>query len=245
MHSKRHTHVVHIAPLKVLDLNISQAFIWTLRVTRYHWHNLVAIVLWGILEQIPRPAPRRQTDDLPDWLKGSATFDEGRSSLTGGPIVHTGYYYTKYNRTHQVKLYKYNRQIHWYELTYNRLWSCYKVDADNQIDINNPYLRYFAITDPWHVDYIPETEEFHEPEPAEEFLARGIHHIATLQGPQAQLSPTHLVLPVIEQAAAQGEEIPVDVQPIASTSAVIIQNPAPPPPIVIQPTMAQAGGAQI
>jgi hypothetical protein len=41
-----------------------------------------------------------------------------------------------------------------------------------------------------------------------------------------QLSPTHLVLPHIEQAAAQGEEIPTDIQPIASTSAVIIQTPA-------------------
>jgi hypothetical protein len=79
----------------------------------------------------------------------------------------------------------------------------------------------------------------------EEFLAGGVHHVVTLQGPQAQLSPTHLVLPAIEQAAAQGEEIPVDIEPIASTSAVIIQNPVPPPSIVIQPAMAQAGGAQI
>jgi hypothetical protein len=47
-----------------------------------------------------------------------------------------------------------------------------------------------------------------------------------------QLSPTHLVLPHIKQAAAQGEEIPVDIQPIASTSAVVIE-------------MAQQGGAQI
>ena len=45
----------------------------------------------------------------------------------------------------------------------------------------------------------------------EQFLAGGLHHVATLEGPQAQLSPTHLVLPVIEQAAAQGIEIPVDI----------------------------------
>jgi hypothetical protein len=43
------------------------------------------------------------------------------------------------------------------------------------------------------------------------------------------------VLPHIEQAAAQGEEIPVDIQPIASTSAVVIETPE----------MAQQGGAQI
>jgi hypothetical protein len=37
----------------------------------------------------------------------------------------------------------------------------------------------------------------------------------------------------------------VDIKPIASTSVVIIQNPVPPLPIIIQPAMAQAGGAQI
>jgi hypothetical protein len=193
----------------------------------------VAIVLLEILGWTPRPAPRRQEDDLLDWLKGSATFDSARSSLTGGPTVHTGYYYTEGNRTHLVKLYEYKGRIHWYELTYNRLWSRYKVDKEDQYDIDNPHLRYYPITDPRHVNYIPELEEFHETEPAEEFLAGGVHHIATLQGPQAQLSPTHLILPTIEQAAAQGEEIPVDIKPIASTSAVIIQNPVPPPPIVI------------
>jgi hypothetical protein len=108
---------------------------------------------------------------------------------------------------------------------YNRLWSRYEVDEEDQYDIDNPHLGYYPITDPRHVDYIPEPEEF---------LARGVHHITTLQGPQAQLSPTHLILPTIEQAAGQGEEIPVDIEPIASTSAVIIQ-----------PTMAQQGGAQI
>ena len=89
----------------------------------------------------------------------------------------------------------------------------------------------------------PTQETFHELE--EEFLAGGIHHVATLQGPQTRLSPTHPVLPVIEQAAAQGEEIPVDIAPIASTSAVVIQNPVPPPPVVIQPPpMAQPANIQ-
>jgi hypothetical protein len=205
----------------------------------------VAIVLWGVLGWTPRPALRRHADDLLDWLKGLATFDKARSFLTGGPSVHIGYYYTEGNRIHPVELYEYEGWIHWYELTYNRLWSHYEVDKEDQYNINNPHLGYYPITDPQHVDYIPELEEFYETEPAEEFLARGIHHIATLQGPQAQLSPTHLILPAIKQAAAQGEEIPVDIEPITSTSAVIIQNPVPPPPIIIQPAMAQAGGAQI
>ena len=47
-----------------------------------------------------------------------------------------------------------------------------------------------------------------------------------LGGPQAQLFPTHLILEHIEQAAIQGETIPMDIQPITSTSQVVI-NPAP------------------
>ena len=99
-------------------------------------------------------------------------------------------------------------------------------------------MGYWPITDPHHFNYVPPPPEspleYHNP--AEQFLSGGLHHIVTLEGPQAQLSPTQLVLPVIEQAAAQGENIPVDIQPIASTSAVVIQNPTPPPPIIIPVT---------
>ena len=43
-----------------------------------------------------------------------------------------------------------------------------------------------------------------------------------LEGPQSQLSPIHLILLIIKQVAAQEEQIPVDIQPIASTSEGII-----------------------
>ena len=106
-----------------------------------------------------------------------------------------------------------------YKKTYNQ----YKTELNDQVPIDTPHLGYFSINDPRHVDYIPPPTtplEYHDPQ--EQFLAGGLHHIATLEGPQAQLSPTHLVLPAIEQAAAQKIEIPVNIQPIASTSAVII-----------------------
>ena len=108
----------------------------------------MAIVLSGILGQTPRPAPRRQEDNLLEWLKGSATFDSARSTLTGGPTIHTGYYYTEGNRTHPVELYEYEGQIHWYKLTYNRTWSHYEVDEEDQYDIDNLHLGYYPITDP-------------------------------------------------------------------------------------------------
>ena len=102
---------------------------------------------------------------------------------------------------------------------------------------------YWYIYNPQHPNYLPDPPAEEEaPQPHEEFVAGGLHHIATLEGPQAQLSPTHLVLEHIEQAAIQGETIPVDIQPIASTSQVVI-NPAPQPTTIVQqpqaPAMAQ------
>ena len=203
----------------------------------------MAIRIVGHLDTTPKPVARRQQDDLPDWLKGTVTFSLTHSRFSGQPNKHTGYYITRGNRQIAVELLEVDNQIHWYELTYDTLWDHYEVDETDRLEIDNPAVGYFDIDDPRHVDYVPATETFHKPE--EEFLAGGIHHVATLQGPQSQLSPTHPVLPVIEQAAAQGEEIPVDIAPIALTSAVVIQNPVPPPPVVIQPPpMAQPANIQ-
>jgi hypothetical protein len=57
-------------------------------------------------------------------------------------------------------------------------------------------------------------------------VAGGLHHIATLEGPQAHFSETYPILPYIEQAAIQEEAIPVDILPIASTSQVEMSTPA-------------------
>ena len=161
------------------------------------------------------------------------TFSLVHSKFSGQPNKHTGYYITRGNRQIAVELLEVDNQIHWYKLTYNTLWDHYKVDKTDCLEINNPAVGYFDIDDSRHVNYIPAPETFHKPE--EEFLAEGIHHVATLQGPQSQLSPTHPVLSVIKQATAQGEEIPIDIAPIALTSAVVIQNPVPQPPVIIKP----------
>ena len=194
----------------------------------------------------PKGINRRREDNLLDWLKGEAVFQKHCSKVTGELTPHQGYYYIRENKQILVELLEANGQIHWYELLYNKTYNQYKTELDNQVPINTPHLGYFPIDNPRHVDYIlPPTTPLEYHDLQEQFLAGGLHHIATLEGPQAQLLPTHLVLPIIEQAAAQGIEIPVDIQPIASTSAVIIQNPTPPPPIVIQPAPMAQQGAQI
>ena len=208
--------------------------------------NLAAIKVAGPLTNRPKGINRRCKDDLPDWLKGEAVFQKHHSKVMGEPTPHQGYYYVRENKQIPVELLKANRQIHWYKLLYNKTYDRYKTELDDQVPIDTPHLGYFSIDDPRHVDYIPQPAtplEYHDPQ--EQFLIGGLHHVATLEGPQAQLSPTHLVLPVIKQAAAQGIEIPVDIQPITSTSAVVIQNPTPPPPIVIQSAPMAQPGAQI
>jgi hypothetical protein len=86
---------------------------------------------------------------------------------------------------------------------------------------------------------VPIIEE--TPAPYKEFVSGGLHHIATLAGPQSQLSPTYQILPFIEQAAAQGEAISVDIQPIASTSQVEIQPTMAAPIQINTQTFGQQG----
>ena len=107
----------------------------------------------------------------------------------------------------------------WYILHYSSRLQRYQATDKSILPIQNPFIGYWHLDEPDHPDYVIPAQQ---PEPVEEYLAGGLHHTITLEGPQSQLSPTHLILSVIEQAAVQGEEIPVDIQPIASTSQVII-----------------------
>ena len=172
----------------------------------------MAIKVAGPLGNRPKGINRRCKDDLPNWLKETAVFQKHCSKVTREPTSHQGYYYKRDNKQIPVELLEANRQIHWYKLLYNKTYNCYKTELDNQVPIDNPYLGYFDISDPLHANYIPPPTtplEYHNPQ--EQFLAGGLHHVATFEGPQTQLLPIHLILPIIEQAAAQGEEIPVDI----------------------------------
>jgi hypothetical protein len=104
----------------------------------------VAIQLSGLLTQTSKRITRRQQDNLPNWLKGTATFDQDINN-TGYSTAHTGYYYQQNNLERPVELLEVNRQIHWYNLMYNTLWGQYKVDIDDQIDTDNEYLGYYPI----------------------------------------------------------------------------------------------------
>ena len=185
---------------------------------------------------------RRREDNLPNHVKGSVTFHEFKDE-NGRFKPITGYYTNDDQKRVAVELLKdKEHKDTWYILDQDTSGR-FATNRYNRLDLYARGTGYWYIYDPQHPDYLsdPPAEE-EAPQPHEEFVAGGLHHVATLEGPQAQLSPTHPVLEHIEQAAIQGETIPVDIQPIASTSQVVI-NPAPQPTIIVQqpqpPAMAQ------
>ena len=185
---------------------------------------------------------RRREDNLPDHIKGSVTFRAFKDENDRFKPI-TGYYTNDDQKRVAVELLKdEEHEDAWYILDQDTS-GCFATNRYNRLDLYARGTGYWYIYNPQHPDYLPDPPvEEEAPQPHEEFVTGGLHHIATLEGPQAQLSPTHPVLEHIEQAAIQGETIPVNIQPIASTSQVVI-NPAPQPTIIVQqpqpPAMAQ------
>jgi hypothetical protein len=142
---------------------------------------------------------RQKSDDLPEYLKGSAYFKDHQTA-SRSQQVHTGYFYQDVHRDKRaIEFLNINGERRWYNLHYSSLNQVYYTyDTDVLPRENLPYTGYYHIEDPNHPDYVAPVEV---PEPHEEFVSGGLHHIATLKGPQAQFAETHHILPYIEQAA--------------------------------------------
>jgi hypothetical protein len=183
---------------------------------------VAAIYVIGSFVEGHKTVARRKHDDLPENLKGSIYF-ENHQEAQRSQHVHTGYFYQDvHGDKRAIEFLNVNGERRWYNLHYSSLNQVYYIyDTDILPRENLPYTGYYHIEDPNHPDYVAPSEE---PAPHEEFISGGLHHVATLEGPQAQFSETQPVLPYIEQAALEGEVIDVDIQPIASTSQVEMAN---------------------
>ena len=201
-----------------------------------------ALKVPGGIQDSAKIIHRRRCDDLPDHVKGTVTFHVFKDENDRHKPI-TGYYTNDDQRRVAVELLKdEEHEDAWYILDQEST-GCFVTNRHNRLNLYTRGTGYWYIYNLQHPNYLPDPPAEEEaPQPHEEFIAGGLHHVTTLEGPQAQLSPTHLILDHIEQAAIQGEAIPVDIQPIASTSQVVI-NPAPQPTIIIQqpqpPAMAQ------
>ena len=134
---------------------------------------------------IPRHIHRRQFDDLPEHVKGRAYFEDH------GDTDHTGYYFDnqKQQKT-PTEFLCIDGEDRWYILHYSSRLQRYQATDESILPIQNPFTGYWHIDEPDHPDYVIPAQQ---PEPVEEYLAGGLHHTTTLEGPQSQLSPTHLV----------------------------------------------------
>ena len=166
---------------------------------------------------------QRKQDDLPTHVKGEGVVyrEFSTSSTTGKVHPRTGYYIEETDEA--VEFLKDEDEDTWFLLqqdTTGRFVTC----KDNRLERYAKRTGYWYFGDEQHPEYhlLQQAEsQLHE-----ELVTGGLHHVVTLQGPQAQLSPTHQVLPAIERAASLEEKIPIDIEPIASTSAVIMSQPA-------------------
>jgi len=107
---------------------------------------------------------------------------------------------------------------------------------------DNSDLGWWRIDDPQHPDYFDEEAAASTSQalPAEQFVAGGLHYVATLGGThplslETSLSP---VTDIIEEAAIQGEDIPVNIPPVIIHAPAIVAAAAVPAPVFVAPAPA-------
>ena len=157
---------------------------------------------------------QRQSDNLPDHVKGSATF-ETHQRLRSKANKNTGYYINSSQGKVAVEFITINGEDHWITLTTNDDAEAWYSSNQRIVPRDNTALGFWSTDDSQHPDFF-----IHHPEHApstsqEETLAGGLHHIATLQG-ATLFTPQEPILPQIEEAASQGISIAVDTAPAAS-----------------------------
>ena len=103
---------------------------------------------------------RRQTDDLPTHVKGTAFFENHRGQ-EGQRRYDTGYYITTSDGTKcAVEFIHANNRDDWYSLEKNNLGQYITTTAKKIPElVTDRYLGYWDVTDPQHPDYVNQTEE--------------------------------------------------------------------------------------
>ena len=130
------------------------------------------------------PVNRHQKDDLPEHVKGQAYFEE--ASLP----VNTGYYINTPKKKHvAVKFIRITEgEDYWTTLHWSSANSHWCTAAEALIKRDSTITGWWKIKDPQHLQYVAPAdspvEELEYTDPLEEVISEGLHHIATLQGPQ-------------------------------------------------------------
>jgi len=205
----------------------------------------VGIQLIRELDNTHKHIQRRQTDNLPNHVKGQAYF-KSHPRLRGRVNPDTGYYISAGTDKLAVEFVTANREDNWTQLG-KETDSTWYTTKEALVPKENRLLGWWNTDDSQHPDFFIHHPE-HVPAPPEETLAGGLHHIVTLQG-ATPFTPQTPILSQIETAATQGIAIPVDTVPIASTlpvastsAPVIITTLGPNTLTYIPPTMSGPTG---
>ena len=121
---------------------------------------MVAIVTNSATLESRTIVHRRQTDDLPAHVKGTAFFENHRGQ-GGQRRYNTGYYITTSDGTkHAVEFIHTNNRDDWYSLEKNDLGRYITTTAKKIPElVADRYLGYWDVTDPQHPDYVDQPEE--------------------------------------------------------------------------------------
>jgi len=163
---------------------------------------------------------RHQQDDLPEHVKGQVYF-EGTSQS-----INTGYYLNTPKKKHvSVEfIYMTEGEDYWTTLHWSGASNHWYTATEALIRRDSTLVGWWRIEDPQHPQYIAPVnspvQELKYTDPLEEVISGGLHHIATLQGPQS-FDTQEPILPQIEAAVKSGLHIPLDIPPVTATPITV------------------------
>jgi len=163
---------------------------------------------------------RHQQDDLPEHIKGQAYFEEAFLS------VNTGYYINTPKKKHVVVEFIHitEGEDYWTTLHWSSASNYWYTAAEALIRRDSTITGWWKFEDPQHPQYTAPTdsptEKLEYTDPLEDVILGGLHHIATLQGPQL-FSPQEPILPQIQAAVKLGLHIPLDIPPVAAAPITV------------------------
>jgi hypothetical protein len=183
----------------------------------------------------------RKLDDLPDHVKRNTDLEpddpKGAEWNRKEKCYTAELYFNTEGQTpgYQTRVVEFIKNTNtgednWYLLIYQETVRNpgYYTSGEGKLIINGPHgLGWWDQFDQHHPSH-PGNKGKQIAGPSEEIISGGLHHIVTTQGshPLREETPP-VILPAIEQSASQGEEIPIDIQPLAATSYETIQKEEP------------------
>jgi len=163
---------------------------------------------------------KKKKDNLPEHVKEQAYFEEASIS------VNAGYYLNTPKKKHVAVEFicMTEGEDYWTTLHWSSASNHWYTAAEALIRRDSTLVGWWKIENLQHPQYTAPVdspvEELEYADPLEEVILGGLHHIATLQGPQL-FDTQEPILPQIEAAVESGLHIPLDIPPVAAAPIMV------------------------